>query len=74
MSTSKVLDIAFHHRTSTTVDGAVLGTGLGRSSIYKLIKSGKVRMVKVGRRSLIDVPSLLAAINMENVGKDQAPS
>jgi excisionase family DNA binding protein len=37
-------------------------TGLGRTTIYELIKSGKLRSVKIGRARLIDKASLRAML------------
>jgi len=38
-------------------------TGLGRTTIYELIKSGKLRSVKIGRARLIDKASLRALLD-----------
>jgi excisionase family DNA binding protein len=38
-------------------------TGLGRTTIYELIKSGKLRSVKIGRARLIDKASLRAMLD-----------
>lgn len=40
------------------VDDACRLTGLGRTTIYELLKSGRLRSVKVGRARLIDWASL----------------
>ena len=47
---------------------AVLGeacwaTGLGRTTLYKLIKESRVAARKIGRRTVILVPTLLAEID-----------
>ena len=42
---------------------AARATGLGRSSIYKLIDDGKLRRIKVGKRTLVwydDLQKLVA--------------
>lgn len=44
------------------VDEAMRATGLGRSKIYELIKSGRLTTVKVGSRTLIKRDSLLALV------------
>ena len=36
-----------------TIREALRATGLGRTTLYKLIDSGQVRRVKVGRRTLV---------------------
>jgi excisionase family DNA binding protein len=46
-----------------TVQEALRATGLGRTTLYKLIGSGRVRRVKVGKRTLIrydDLQKLVA--------------
>lgn len=40
------------------VDVACRLTGLGRTTIYELLKAGKLRSVKIGRARLIDRASL----------------
>jgi excisionase family DNA binding protein len=40
------------------VDDACRLTELGRTTIHELLKSGRLRSVKVGRTRLIDRPSL----------------
>ena len=52
----------FELRYSATIDDCVEGTGASRSRIYELIKAGKVKVAKNGRRPLPIVSSLLAAL------------
>jgi len=47
---------------SVRIPGAVSMTGLSRSRIYELIKSGDIEFVKVGSSTLILVESLRAFI------------
>lgn len=35
-------------------------TGVSRSTFYRLVGAGRVRLLKVGRRSLVDMASLRA--------------
>jgi len=39
-------------RLTVTVPEAARATGLGRTTIYKLIDDGKLRRIKVGKRTL----------------------
>jgi len=48
---------------STTVDGACKATGLGKTSIYRLIGEGRIATVKVGRRTLVKLDSLRALLD-----------
>jgi excisionase family DNA binding protein len=50
-------------RLSLTMREALRATGIGRSTLYKLIAAGQVRRVKIGKRVLIpfdDLQKLLA--------------
>jgi excisionase family DNA binding protein len=47
---------------SVRIPGAVRLTGLSRSRIYELMKSGEIEFVKVGGSTLILVESLRAFI------------
>ena len=47
---------------TTTIDGARKATGLGTTKIYELIKSGHLKTVKIGRRTLVRVDSIHALI------------
>jgi excisionase family DNA binding protein len=46
-----------------SVDDAVTASGLSRSTIYALIRSGELTSVKQGRRRLITADSLRAHFN-----------
>ncbi|MCJ2077902.1 helix-turn-helix domain-containing protein [Methylobacterium sp. E-016] len=51
-----------------TVPEALYATGLGRTTLYALIAERKLRMIKVGSRTLIPADSLrsyLASLEME---------
>lgn len=54
--------IAFRDRVSCTVEEACGATGLGRTTLYKLIKESRIAARKIGRRTVILVPTLLAEI------------
>jgi excisionase family DNA binding protein len=51
---------------SVTVKTAREITGLGNTTIYELIKQGKLKTVAVGRRRLIIYTSLESLIDAEN--------
>jgi excisionase family DNA binding protein len=55
----KVAHIPFGERLTCSVDDATKVTGLGRSLIYDKMKSGEIEWVKIGKRRLIKVSSLL---------------
>ncbi|KPM52729.1 hypothetical protein ACG83_24960 [Frankia sp. R43] len=46
-----------------TTDEAAETLGIGRSTLYDLIRSGKLRTVKIGRRRLVPAAALADAIN-----------
>lgn len=45
-----------------SINGAARALSLGRTSIYQLIKEGRLETVKLGRRTLIKVASIHALI------------
>ena len=48
---------------TVTVDGARKALGIGTTKIYELIGSGRLRSVKLGRRTLIRTESIRNLIN-----------
>jgi len=52
-------------RLTLTIREALRATGLGRSTLYKLIDDGKVRRVKIGKRSLIVFEDLQKLVTPE---------
>lgn len=50
---------------SYSVKGAMMASGLGRSTIFSLLASGKLARVKVGKRTLIPRRSLEALLSGE---------
>jgi excisionase family DNA binding protein len=55
--------IPFKERISATISEACEASGLGRTKIYEMIAQRKIAVTKVGNRTLVLVPSLLAAID-----------
>jgi excisionase family DNA binding protein len=52
--------ITFSERATCTVKEAMAATGLGKTTLYRLINEGRIATVVVGRRRLVNVQSLLA--------------
>jgi excisionase family DNA binding protein len=48
-----------------TVQDALRVTGIGRTTLYKLIDTGQVRRVKVGKRTLIPFDDLQKLVTPE---------
>ena len=55
-------NIPFVERPSCTVQEAIQATGLSRTTLYEKIADGELVSKTVGRRRLINVPSLLALV------------
>jgi len=51
--------VPFAQRVSCTIPAALEATGLGRTKLYEEIAAGRVETVRVGRRRLVLVNSLL---------------
>jgi excisionase family DNA binding protein len=64
------MSVPFSERPTCSVNEACAAIPVGRSYLYELIAAGKVRKIKLGKKTLIDVPSLLAAVR----GDAQRPS
>lgn len=47
---------------TVTVDGARKALGLGHTKIYELIGEGKLKTVKIGRRTLVRTDSIRALV------------
>ena len=54
--------IPFSERPTCTVHEGCEASGLGRTTIYALIRDGRIKTVKVGARTLLVVPSLLETL------------
>jgi excisionase family DNA binding protein len=64
--------IPFHNRLSATIAEACEATGVGRTKLYELIKGGRIETRKIGTRTLVLIPSLLAAIDPQLAAHDPA--
>jgi excisionase family DNA binding protein len=54
--------IPFRDRVSCTVKEACAATGVGRTTLYKLINESRIAATKIGRRTVILIPTLLTEI------------
>ena len=54
MSSQQVVPVSYN------INDAAAALGLSRRTIYNLIDAGKVRKVKIGRRSVIPAADILA--------------
>ena len=43
--------------------------GVSRSTIYRIIKSGQLRTIKIGRRTIVPVSALTTLVEYGMVGK-----
>jgi excisionase family DNA binding protein len=56
--------IPFDERPTCSVEEAAEVSSLGRSLLYIKMKSGEIEWVKIGKRRLIKVPSLLRLLGV----------
>ncbi len=61
-----LIEIPFMQRPTCTIEEACRASGVGRTKFYELIKAGDLKMVSVGRRRLVQVPSLLKLLRMDS--------
>ena len=47
---------------TVTIEGAKAATGLGTTKLYELIGEGKLKTVKIGRRTLVRTDSIRALL------------
>ena len=50
---------------SYSIPGAVAASGLSRSTLYNLVNAGKLRIVRIGRRSVIPASDLRRLVEGE---------
>jgi excisionase family DNA binding protein len=60
--------IPFRERIRCTVAEACDATGIGRTKLYELIRLKQVAAKKIGRRTVILIPTLLAEIEGRRTG------
>ena len=56
-------NIPFVERPTCTIAEACSAVGFGKTKLYELIDGGAVESMRIGRRRLIRVPSLLRFLN-----------
>jgi excisionase family DNA binding protein len=59
-----------HQKVAYSIHEALKATGLGRTRLYQEIRSGRIQIVKVGRRTLIPSRSLEQWLTTLSAGKD----
>jgi len=59
-------EIPFMQRPTCTIKEACKAVGIGRTKFYELIKGGELKITPVGRRRLVQVPSLLKFLKVES--------
>jgi excisionase family DNA binding protein len=60
-----VKEIPFMERPTCTIKEACTASGVGRTKFYELINGGELKITSVGRRRLVQVPSLLKFLRIE---------
>jgi excisionase family DNA binding protein len=60
-------EIPFVQRPTCTIKEACRASGMGRTKFYELIKGGELKVISVGRRRLVQVPSLLKFLRMDQI-------
>ena len=64
--TNSLVEIPFMQRPTCTIKEACKASGMGRTQFYELIKGGELQMISVGRRRLVQVPSLLKFLRLDH--------
>lgn len=50
---------------ATSVNDAAKALGIGRTSVYQLIRDGRLEAIKLGRRTLVKADSIRRLVNGE---------
>lgn len=58
-------EIPFMQRPTCTIKEACKAAGMGRTKFYEIIKNGDLKIISIGRRRLVQVPSLLKFLKIE---------
>jgi excisionase family DNA binding protein len=58
-------DIPFDQRPSCTMREACQATGLSRTTLYERMAAGELKTSTVGRRRLVNVPSLMRLVGAD---------
>jgi excisionase family DNA binding protein len=61
------MSVPFSERPTCSVKEACEATALSCSSLYELIAAGKIRKIKLGKKTLIDVRTLLIAVGVRQM-------
>ena len=61
------VEIPFMQQPTCTIKEACKASGMGRTKFYELIKGGELKMISVGRRRLVQVPSLLKFLRLDDL-------
>lgn len=56
---------------TTSVNDAARALGLGRTSIYALIREGRLETIKLGRRTLVKTESIRRLVANQKTYSDQ---
>jgi len=65
MQQSSAENIPFDQRPSCTLREACRATGLSRTTLYERMAAGQLKTTTIGRRRLVNVPSLLKLVGAE---------
>lgn len=60
------VEIPFMQRPTCTIKEACKASGMGRTKFYELINGGELKMISIGRRRLVQVPSLLKFLRVDD--------
>ena len=55
--------LPFRERLGCSPSEACVALGIGRTLLYELIAEGRVEVTKLGRRTIVSIPSLLKLLD-----------